>query len=63
MFLNQSFIGTKFVTLTDPNTEYVCQGYGDNGTLLIIGTKYDSVNNRTTIKTFKLTDVVFLGKI
>lgn len=63
MFLNQTFVGVKFVTVADPNTEYTCQGYDNNGTLLIIGSKFDSVNNRTILKTFKLTDVVFLGKV
>lgn len=52
--------GLKFTAL-DPNTEYTCVGYASNETFLIVGAHWDQASNRTTLKTFKLQDVKFMG--
>lgn len=57
-----AFIGKKF-TANDPNLEYECVGYAANETFLVIGSQLDSANNRSTLKTFKLSDVKFKGEI
>jgi hypothetical protein len=64
----KSIIGKKFnpVSLNpvnDSSKDYECVGYADNGTLLIIGALFDSTNNRSNLKTFKLTEVNFFGKV
>lgn len=58
----QTIVGQTFTAL-DPNTEYSCIGYCCNDTFLVIGLYFDSVNNRTTIKTFKFSDVKFKGRL
>lgn len=45
------------------NNEFTCIGYGQNDTFLIIGAQFDSTNNRSHVKTFKLSDVQFKGNI
>lgn len=63
MHLDQTaFAGSQF-TAFDPTIEYSFVGYADNGTLLVIGSRFDSVNNRSELKTFKLTEVKFKGPI
>lgn len=59
----KAIIGKKFNPANDPAKDYECVGYADNGTLLVIGAEFDSVNNRSSFKTFKLTDVKFVGKV
>ena len=62
MYIDPKYIiGKKFFAL-DPNIEYECAGYSDNGTLLVIGFSFDAPNNRTNYKTFKLTEVKFVGR-
>lgn len=57
-----AIVGKKF-TAFDPNTEWTCLGYGCNDTFLIVGSNFDSTNNRTTVKTFKMSDVKFHGDL
>ena len=59
----KAIIGKKFTHTNDPTREYECVGYAEAGTLLVIGVEFDSVNNRSNFKTFKLTDVNFFGKV
>ena len=59
---SKTIVGKKFTAL-DPNTEYTCVGYGQNETFLVIGSNFDAPNNRSTLKTFKLSDVKFKGDI
>ncbi len=63
MYIDPKYIVGKKFTHTDPATEYECAGYADNGTLLVIGIVFDSTNNRSSLRTFKLTDVKFFGKV
>ncbi len=63
MYIKDSSIVGKTFYGNDPKCEYTCIGYADNGTLLIIGAYFDSVNNRSKLKTFKLTDVTFKGQV
>ena len=58
----KAIVGKKF-TAMDPNLEYTCVGYCENDTFLIIGTLFDAPNNRSQLKTFKLSDVKFKGNI
>jgi len=55
-------VGTPFTAL-DPNQEYTYLGVAANETFLIVGAQFDSTNNRSTVKTFKLSDVKFKGEI
>lgn len=55
-------VGREFTAL-DPKSHYKCIGYAANETFLIVGTCFDSVNNRSDIKTFKIQDVKFIGDI
>lgn len=64
----KSIIGKNFqpVSLSpssDAAKDYECVGYSDNGTLLVIGALFDAPNNRSSLKTFKLTEVKFFGKV
>lgn len=63
MFINEAAIVGKTFTTDNSNTEWTCVGYGKNETFIIIGTKFDSVNNRSSLKTFKLSEVSFKGEI
>jgi hypothetical protein len=65
MYIDENFIYRKFTVNGDPNNiEYESAGYSDGcGTILIIGKQFDSVNNRTVLKSFKLTEVKFIGKV
>jgi hypothetical protein len=66
MFIDpDSIIHKKFVVNGDPNVfEYECVGYSDGcGTILILGKQFDSTNNRTVLKSFKLTEIKFFGKV
>lgn len=61
--INESaIIGQKFNSL-DPAIEYTCIGYAQNDTFVIVGAQFDSVNNRTTLRTFKMSDVKFMGQL
>lgn len=63
MHLDPKFIGKTFTEAANPSIEYTCEGYADGcGTIVIIGSTFDSLNNRTTLNTFKLTSVKFIGK-
>lgn len=55
-------VGTPFTAL-DPNAEYQYLGVAANETFLIVGSQFDSVNNRSIVKTFKLSDVKFKGEL
>jgi len=59
----QALIGKQFPSPNDPKTEYTVIGYAQNETFLLIATNFDQVNNRSYVKTFKLTDVAFKGDI
>ena len=64
MFIDPKYIcGQKFTSPNDSTVEYTAIGYGANETFLIIGATFDSTNNRSSIKTFKLSDVKFTGNI
>jgi hypothetical protein len=64
MFIDPKyFIGRTFPSPNDPNVEYTVIGYAQNDTFLLIATSSDKVNNRSSIKTFKLTDVQFRGDL
>ena len=58
----KAIVGKKF-TKDDPKIEYECVGYAANETFLIIGSVFDSANNRSQLKTFKLSDVTFKGEL
>ncbi len=63
---NKSVEGQTFTTtnLTDSTTEWICLGYGQDpksGVNYVVGTTFDSVNNRSRIVTFLLKDVSFRG--
>jgi len=58
LHLNPNIIGQKF-TVNDPNTEYICAGYGYSGTFVIIGALNDAAKNEYTLKSFKITEVKF----
>jgi len=60
--LDQTIIGKKF-TAFDPNNEYVCVGFAQNNTLLVLGALNDVTNNRFNIMSFKLSEVKFLGQM
>lgn len=62
MYIDPSSIVGKSFTVNDPNLEYTCVGYCANETFLIVGSQFDSTNNRSTLKTFKLSDVKFKGE-
>jgi len=63
LYINDKFITGRKFTVSDPNIEYTCVGYAQNDTSLVVGSHFDSVNNRSSIKTFKLTEARFLGDI
>ena len=57
--------GAQF-TVRDPNIIYTCIGYGQDPTSAanyVVGTIWDQSNNRTSIKTFLLKEVVFIGQL
>lgn len=58
----KAIIGQKFTAL-DPKVEYTCVGYAQNDTCLVVGALFDSVNNRTELKTIKMTDAKFKGDL
>jgi hypothetical protein len=63
MFIDPTtIVGKKFV-MNDPAIEYVCVGYGQNDTFLIFGAANDVTNNRFTLKSFKFSEVKFIGQI
>ena len=62
LFIDATIIGKKF-TAFDPNAEWTCIGYCCNETFLLVGTSFDAPNNRSTIKTFKLSEVKFKGEL
>lgn len=59
--------GQLFTTQLDPNqTEWTCVGYGQDpkaGVCYIVGTTFDSVNNRSRLNTFLFKDVSFKGQV
>ncbi len=63
MYIDPKSIVGQIFSANDPNTEYTAVGYGQNETFLVIGSHFDSVNNRSSLKTFKLSDVRFKGNI
>lgn len=63
MYIDPKAIVGKTFTALDPNQEYTCVGYGQNETFLVIGSSFDSANNRSNLKTFKMSDVKFKGEV
>ena len=63
MFLDPKYFVGKTFTVRDPAIEYTAVGYDNNGTSIIFGVNYDSVNNRSTLKSFKVTEVTFKGNL
>ena len=61
--INEAAIVGQTFTAMDPNMEYTCIGYGQNDTFLVVGSYFDAPNNRTQLKTFKLSDVKFKGQL
>jgi hypothetical protein len=60
----KAFEGKEFHTNNDPTIVYTYLFiYESSGTPIIVGQKYDSLNNRSEPKTFKLTDVKFVGRL
>lgn len=60
LYIEPSAIIGKTFTANDPNIEYECVGYAANETFLVVGKHMDTVNNRFTLKTFKIQDVKFM---
>lgn len=58
----ETLFGKSFSTHTDPS-EYSCIGMAQNETFLVVGVAFDSVNNRSTIRTFKIQDVIFKADV
>jgi hypothetical protein len=61
--INEASIVGQTFSATDPKMEYTCIGYGQNETFLIVGSYFDAPTSRTHLKTFKLSDVKFHGKL
>jgi len=61
--ISPDIIGRKFTTVKDPTVEYICVGYACNTTFLIIGALNDTVNNRFTLESIKLSDAKFIGQM
>lgn len=61
MFLDPTLLGKKF-TVNDPTIEYVCVGYAQNETFVVFGALNDVTNNRFGVRSFKLTDIKFIGQ-
>ncbi len=64
----KSVEGVIFTTphLPDPTTEWTTLGYGQDpksGVNYVVGTTFDSVNNRSRIATFLIKDVEFKGQL
>lgn len=58
-----SIVGKTFTSTSDPINEFTCIGYGQNETFLVVGTSFDSANNRSIVRTFKFSDVKFKGQL
>lgn len=56
-----SLVGQTFTVIG--SDEYQCLGVGQNDTIFVMGVKFDSVSNRSTVHTFKMKEVTFKGKI
>jgi hypothetical protein len=61
-----AIVGATFQVL-DPNITYTCIGYGQDpttGANYVVGVQYDSVNNRSIVRTFLFKDanLKFTGK-
>lgn len=65
LFIDPKFIvGQKFVPVNSvAPVEVTCIGYAQNDTFLLVGTTWDQASNRTVIKTYKMTEVSFVGKL
>jgi hypothetical protein len=61
--INSNVIEGQVFVVDASGAEYTCIGYAQNETFLVFGMAYDSVNNRTTIRTFKLSEVKFKGRL
>ena len=61
--INENAIVGQTFTVLDPNLEYTCIGYGQNETFLVVGSYYDATANQSQLKTFKLSDVKFVGRL
>ncbi len=64
MYIDPSIIGKTYeVTANGQTQTFVCKGYAQNTTMLVIGASDDIINNRTSLHTHKLSEVKFIGKI
>lgn len=66
LHINSTTIEGQVFTANDPNTTYLCIGYGQDPTSAanyVIGECWDQTNNRTKIKTFLLKDISFIGQL
>lgn len=61
--MNIENISGKSFTVNDPTVEYVYTGFAQNETFIVFGALNDTVNNRFTVKSFKLTDAKFKGVV
>jgi hypothetical protein len=56
-----------FTSTMDPgSSQWTCIGYGQDpksGVNYVVGTTFDSVNNRSRMATFLIKDVTFIGPI
>ena len=60
MFIDPKYlVGAAFTSPNDPKVDYIVIGYGQNETFLVIASTFDAPNNRSSVKTFKLTDIKF----
>ena len=58
-----AIMGLQFPSPIDPTIDYTCVGYGQNDTTFIVGATYDSISNRTALRTFKMSEVKFKGPL
>lgn len=64
ILINESaIIGKTFTIAADPTAEYTCIGVADNNTFLLVGTRFDSINNRSILSTIKLSEARFKGEL
>lgn len=63
MVINDKLIGKTFFVDNMTGREFTCQGFAFTGTIIVFGSTWDQVNNRTRIDTFKLSEVKFVGNI
>jgi len=66
LYINTKSIEGQTFYKSDPNVSYTCIGYGqspETGSNYVVGTSWDQASNRTTISTFLLKDITFIGQL